>query len=405
MSDEGLPGFADIELVMVDLSSGEVPSEARVGTIRLRGWQVRPVTPLPVSHQPGDGYLIKAGYEVDIAPRSQSPSWFEIGFAFGEATVVDVVPRTVVDPQPATHYVLDDSLHFALSDRLENVHLPAAVPFVDVFGLGGPEIRWRHTGGVQLGSYTAWMMVLAPAGSKRLTVNVTARYDISTVDALVRRPMACPRRFDLDLAACRETTDLTPVIQTGRRTELAVSGSPRVLITYAHDSSSHVQAVLRFAEFLCECGIDTHLDRWDNDDRQDWHLWALDNITKADFVLVVASPQCRAVGDGLADSDADRGVRSELAILRDRLMDDRVTWLPKILPVVLPHGCVDDIPLFLNPKYAGHYPVGSFTPAGADGLLRALTKRLRYERPSVTTRIVQLRRPAVDAALGDLDMV
>jgi hypothetical protein len=59
----------------------------------------------------------------------------------------------------------------------------------------------------------------------------------------------------------------------------------------------------------------------------------------------------------------------------------------------------------LNPRYTGHYPVGSFTLSGADNLLRALTKRLRYERPSVTTRIVQLGRPTVDAALGGLDMV
>jgi hypothetical protein len=408
MSDEGQPGTADIELVMVDpaaTSSGQASSEAGIGTIRLRGWQVRPVGPLPVSRRPCDGYLIKADYDVDIAPRSQSPSWFEIGFAFGEAAVVDAVPRTVVDPQPAAGYVLDDSLHFILSDRPENVRLPATAPSVDVFGLGGPEIRWRHIGGVQPGSYTVWMMVLAPAGSKRLTVNVTARYDISTVEALGFRPVARPRRVDLDLAACQGIAELNPVVQASRRTELVASGAPRVLITYAHDSPSHVQAVLRFGEFLCECGIDTHLDRWDNDDRQDWHLWALDNITKADFVLVVASPQCKAAGDGQTQSEADRGVRSELSILRDRLTDDRVAWLPKILPVVLPDGCVDDIPQFLNPRYTGHYPVGSLTLSGADNLLRALTKRLRYERPSVTTRIVQLGRPTVDAALGGLDMV
>jgi hypothetical protein len=407
MSEDGQPGAADIELVMMDLgttSSRQAPSEVRVGTIRLRGWQVRPVGPLPGSRQSCDGYLIKAGYDVAVAQQGHPLSWFEIGFAFGEASVVDVLPRTLVDPQPPSCYVLNDSLHFVVSDRPEVVHLPATAPVVDVFGLGGREIRWRRLGGVQSSSYTAWMMVLAPAGSTRLTVNVTVRYEMSTVDALEFRPIARPWRFDLNLAACQGMVDLKPVTQTSCRTELVAFGTMRVLITYAHDSSSHVQAVLRFGELLCERGIDTHLDRWDADDRQDWNLWALDNITKADFVLVVASPRCKAAGDGQAESNADRGLRSALSILRDRLMEDRVTWLPKILSVVLPGCSADDIPLFLNSRYTGHYPVGSFTLSGVDSFLRTLTKRPRYERPSVTTRIVQLGRPAVDAALGDLDM-
>src|SRR5687767_241039 len=97
---------ADIELVMVGLGP-ESSDETGIGTIRLPAWQVRPV---PVSRQSYDGYLIKAGYDIDIAPRSPSLSWFEIGFAFGDASVTDVVPRTVADPQHATSYVLDDSL-------------------------------------------------------------------------------------------------------------------------------------------------------------------------------------------------------------------------------------------------------------------------------------------------------
>ncbi|ONI70525.1 hypothetical protein ALI144C_48705 [Actinosynnema sp. ALI-1.44] len=368
---------------MVDPRTGTC-GEVRIGTVRLCDWQVRPVRP---TGQPRDGYLIRADYDVDIHTRSRTPAWLEIGFALGDASIVDLLPKTVLAPQPATSTVLNDALCFVPCDGPggpDDARMPAMTPLVDVFGLGGSEIRWRHTGEVRPGAHTAWMMALVPAGQDKLTVTITARYDIPGVAALRLQPVARPQRLDLDLTACRGTPDVKPVVHLVQRTELLVSRSPRVLVTYADDNPGHTQAVLRFGEFLGECGMDTHIDRWDHDDRQDRTMWALDNITKADFVLVVASPECKAAGDGHGDHD----VRQELAILRDRLTDDRVTWLRRILPVVLPNGSADDFPLFLNSKYTGHYPVDSCTPRGADALLRALTKRDRYERPSVTSRMI-----------------
>jgi hypothetical protein len=64
-------------------SFDSTPSEVGIGTLRLHGWQARRVTPLPVTCEPYDGYLIKAGYDLEIEPGAQAPSWFEIGFALG----------------------------------------------------------------------------------------------------------------------------------------------------------------------------------------------------------------------------------------------------------------------------------------------------------------------------------
>jgi hypothetical protein len=102
-------------------SFDSTPSEVGIGTLRLHGWQARRVTPLPVTCEPYDGYLIKAGYDLEIEPGAQAPSWFR-----------------------------SDS-RWAASSRtaLQSIRLPAVAPIVDVFGLGGLEIRWRHTGGAR----------------------------------------------------------------------------------------------------------------------------------------------------------------------------------------------------------------------------------------------------------------
>jgi hypothetical protein len=154
----------------------------------------------------------------------------------------------------------------------------------------------------------------------------------------------------------------------------AVSSPPRVFIIYARDDPGHVDAVLRFAKFLRGQGMDTHLDVWDHDGGDDWNLWALDHITRADFVLVVASPQCRTAADAHSDRTGGTGVESALAILHDRLVDDRVKWLAKVHPVVLPDGVADQIPLFLNARVLGYHQIEAFTEAGAGSVLRTIMR-------------------------------
>ncbi|MGW5740812.1 hypothetical protein [Amycolatopsis sp. NPDC003861] len=57
----------------------------------------------------------------------------------------------------------------------------------------------------------------------------------------------------------------------------------------------------------------------------------VDRVETADFVVVIASPAYRAVGDGLGLADCHRGVQTEAALLRDRLHADRQLWTKRIL--------------------------------------------------------------------------
>jgi SEFIR domain len=164
----------------------------------------------------------------------------------------------------------------------------------------------------------------------------------------------------------------------------------RVFVSYAHDDKQHVESVLAFCEFLLRCGFDVQMDRWDLARRRDWYQWIVRQIRATDFVLVVASPACRRVGNGDIENTQHRGLQTELALLRELLQGDRARWLTRILPVVLPDGSVDDIPLFLQPQTADHYRVHGFDIAGAEDLLRTLSSQPPFERPTVPSQLVKL---------------
>jgi tetratricopeptide (TPR) repeat protein len=163
----------------------------------------------------------------------------------------------------------------------------------------------------------------------------------------------------------------------------AASWHRRVFVSYAHDSERHIEQVVRFCRFLREVGVDARLDQWAESSRRDWSTWANEQMEKADFVLVVASPAYKQRAADQVAPNAGRGVQFEAALIREKLFADRDRWLPRVLPVVLPGLEVDDIPSFLQPRSASHYRVTSFTVAGAEQLLRVLTAQPLSVRPEL----------------------
>jgi len=203
---------------------------------------------------------------------------------------------------------------------------------------------------------TAWTKPGGWPAQVRIDIKVTAR--------------CCPGPAALEVNSGAHTDDAS-----------SRTGGPRVFVSYAHDDEQHVDCVRAFSEFLTVCGVDVHIDRWYQDRRRDWYQWAVGEIKRADFVVVIASTACRLAGDGEMGNAAHRGMQSELSLLRELLHSDRDRWLARLLPVVLPNGSVHDIPLFLQPQVADHYLVREFTVAGADDLLRAIFRWPLYRRP------------------------
>jgi hypothetical protein len=366
------------------------PSRVALGVLRQHGWHVSPVKPT-AGFDDHDLYLVKINAELHQEPAVPTPRWFEVGYAFstadGRPTVVDALPRTVLEPQPASSYQLDAGLAFVpAAAETGTVHLLACGPVVDVFGIYGPQIRWRYSGSaVRLGSWVSWLVLAVPSGAPEVVVEVSLRHDLAPDDALGMLPAADTGRFTLRLDRSGEPATPTTSTPTVR---LTGAKAPRVFISYTHDSPTHMERVRQLAEFLCQCGIDTHMDRWNLDERRNWNQWALHNLRAADFVLVIASPLCRAVGNGEVDNKMNRGMQSELVVLADQQHTDRETWTRKILPVVLPPHTPDDLPAFLLPRSADHYKVPTPTREGAEYLLRTITRQPRFTRPQVATELI-----------------
>ncbi|HEX5401309.1 MAG TPA: SEFIR domain-containing protein [Pseudonocardiaceae bacterium] len=150
--------------------------------------------------------------------------------------------------------------------------------------------------------------------------------------------------------------------------------APRVFITYAHDSQQHKITVERFGRFLrSDMGLDVRLDSWDDGWRQDWSAWAIEQLTEADFILVIASPDYRIRADGMAAPSEGRGSQFEAAMIRNEVTKDLQRATRRILPVVLPGRSIDDIPTFLNPYSTTRFHVSEFSAAGVAELVAAIT--------------------------------
>jgi hypothetical protein len=162
-------------------------------------------------------------------------------------------------------------------------------------------------------------------------------------------------------------------------------GSPRVFVSYAHDSAEHKELVRRFATFLREeAGVDVHMDLWYDGERRDWSVWAIDQLTRADFIVVIASPAYKRRADGLAPADEGRGAQFEAAIIRNNLTRNLPKETRRVLPVVLPGRSIEEIPTFLNAHSTTRYTVAEYTleDPGIKSLLVAFTGVPQYRMPT-----------------------
>ncbi|MFC3964369.1 SEFIR domain-containing protein [Nocardia jiangsuensis] len=157
---------------------------------------------------------------------------------------------------------------------------------------------------------------------------------------------------------------------------------PRVFVSYAHDSAAHKEHVLRFCTFLhAELGADVALDVWEDTQRNDWTLWATEQLQKADYVLVIASPEYKRRGEGSVSHDVGRGVQFETLIIRNDLMRDINKERERVLPVVLPGGSKEDFPVYMAPYSTTCYEISEISENGMKRLLGAFSGIAEHPKP------------------------
>jgi hypothetical protein len=388
-SDEtnALPRLGDIPLLLAEPERGidRTPSGVPIGLITLQAWQVDSVPRVPASFSGYAAYLIRVTYDLDIEPDAPMPRWFEVGFAFActGTTVHDALPQHVDLRDEARTYVLNGQLTFTRQDQrvadpvMSDIQLPAVAPEILVFGRGSPKVRWRHIGTadapIRSGSRTGWVVLLVPSGQRQILVRATARFALPAEQTEGLREMDRPDAFTIDLP------ERQPV--TAHR---ATTDGPRVFVSYAHDSDEHKKAVKALCDLLKDAGVTVVVDQDEpHDVRRDWHDWMTTGIYRGDYVIVVASAAYRSVGLSELDDRTHSGVQAEYRFLMSMLRESRSTWLPRILPVVLPGHAVSEIPAGLQPYDADHYIVPSLTADDVAGLLRTIN----HGRPGPTAAL------------------
>ncbi|WP_410597378.1 toll/interleukin-1 receptor domain-containing protein [Amycolatopsis sp. lyj-23] len=366
-----VPLFLDALVRSVELA----PDGIEIGLIRFSGWQLHRIDPLPAGFAGHAAYLVRVNYEFDVPAGETPPSWAEVHFAFDAADVmvVDAIPRAVIAAEPAVTYELTGQLnfvrraegraHWAADASEANIALPAVGPRVACFGLGSPRVRWRHTGDVHAGTHTAWLVLLTPPERTELRVLAGGAYHLSDGEFGLRASGE-PDAFTVRLPEAPEPE--VPATPAG-------DGRPRVFVSYAQESLAHKQAVMKLCRLLVWAGVDVRVDQDGLEQRRNWDEWTATQILRTDYVIVVASPAYRAVGDGeLTDATRHRGVRSEYSRLADLLHRDRDRWTKKLLPVVLPGHSPEEIPLAFLPAIADYYVLSAFTQDAAADLLNVL---------------------------------
>lgn len=213
--------LARVGLSLTDESSRDfsrMPTELTIGSVDFGGWQIHPVSGALRDFPGSAAYLVKINYDILLSVGTPTPTWVDAGFEFlGEdVTVVDALPRSVREATAARHYNLTADLAFSSVDDTvpgaaaspplrENIPVPSLTPVLEVFGIGSPIIRWRHTAignaTVPAGSQVSWLILLVPAGCREVHVRARAGYGSSPDRLRGRRPSAAPDMFTVRLPA------------------------------------------------------------------------------------------------------------------------------------------------------------------------------------------------------------
>ncbi len=162
-----------------------------------------------------------------------------------------------------------------------------------------------------------------------------------------------------------------------------ITKSPRVFISYSHDSPEHMDRVEALADRFRREGIDAHLDQYEASPTSGWPLWMQRQIEMADYVLVVCTAIYERRFAGAEEPGKGKGVVFEGAILTQKLYDSE-RQPNRLVPVYFVAADEEFVPVVL--RRLTHYNVGD--EIGYENLYRFLT-----DQPAVApSELGKLRR-------------
>jgi len=154
--------------------------------------------------------------------------------------------------------------------------------------------------------------------------------------------------------------------------------SPRVFISYSHDSDEHCKKVLALSNRLIHGGIDSHIDQYEDAPPEGWFKWMEKQICTADFVILICTQNyfCRITDNEIPGKGL--GVKWEGKLIYQFIYQDD-SKNRRFIPVVFEPDQVEYIPIPLRPYT--HYVLDS--EQGYESLYRRLTNQPKIRKPEL----------------------
>jgi len=152
-----------------------------------------------------------------------------------------------------------------------------------------------------------------------------------------------------------------------------VGRTPRVFISYRHDSPEHSERVLNFAQALRGNGIEIELDQFHTDEIIDWPRWCNEHTSHehSDFVLCVCNTEYRKCIEGKVPPETGKGAYWEGSLLDDDLYD--ANGNSRLIPILFGKEAKSSIPRFLGGWTHCRVSDFSLDDSGYEHLIRILT--------------------------------
>jgi len=158
------------------------------------------------------------------------------------------------------------------------------------------------------------------------------------------------------------------------------AASPRVFISYSHDSPEHQDRVLVLADRLRVEGVNASIDQYVQSPPEGWADWCETEIRKSDFVLMVCTETYLRRVNHEEEPGKGYGVLWEARLIRQHLYDQG-SASGKFVPVIFGDGSSAHVPTPV--KGASIHRVE--TAEGYERLYRLLTNQPFVRKPELGT--------------------
>jgi hypothetical protein len=121
----------------------------------------------------------------------------------------------------------------------------------------------------------------------------------------------------------------------------------KVFISYSHDSDGHMDRVLGLSDQLRADGIDCSIDQYETSPPGGWARWTRNQITEADYVIVVCTETYRRRYEVAGEEGAGAGAKWEGGIITQQLYESQ-GGAHKFIPVIFSADDGKHIPVELR---------------------------------------------------------